>query len=146
MDPNLHLVDWAGRRLTVEIDRPLGSTHPREDDIVYAVNYGFVPGTIAPDGHPIDVYVLDAGEPLGRCEATVIAIVRRRDDVEDKLVAVLDAGARVGRPLHPRGGRLPGALLRLLGGAPLTLANVRARLARLTPAEGARLCAPASPP
>ncbi len=90
MDPNLHLADWAGRRILVEIDRPLGSTHPTEDDIVYAVNYGFVPGTTAPDGHPIDVYVLDAGEPLERCEATVIAIVRRRDDVEDKIVAVLD--------------------------------------------------------
>ncbi|MXY35272.1 MAG: inorganic pyrophosphatase [Dehalococcoidia bacterium] len=89
MDPNLHLADWLGRRVSVEIDRPLGSIHPREDDVVYPVNYGFVPGTLAPDGHPIDVYVLDADEPLNRCEATVIAIVRRRDDVEDKLVAVL---------------------------------------------------------
>lgn len=89
MDPNLLLADWLGRRVTIEIDRPLGSTHPREDDITYPVNYGFVPGTLAPDGHPIDPYVLDAGEPLERCEATVIAIVRRRDDVEDKLVAVL---------------------------------------------------------
>ena len=90
MDPNLHLADWLGQRVTVEIDRPLGSRHPREDDMTYPVNYGFVPDTIAPDGHPIDVYVLDAAQPLDRCEATVIAIVRRRDDVEDKLVAVLD--------------------------------------------------------
>ncbi len=90
MDPNLLLADWAGRRITVEIDRPLGTRHPREDDILYGVNYGFVPGTLAPDGHPMDVYVLDGGEPLDRCEATVIAIVRRRDDVEDKLVAVLN--------------------------------------------------------
>lgn len=89
MDPDLQLSDWAGKRVTVEIDRPLGSPHPREDDIVYGINYGFVPGTLAPDGHPIDVYVLDAGEALERCEATVIAVVRRRDDVEDKLVAVL---------------------------------------------------------
>ena len=92
MDPNLHLADWLGRRVTVEIDRPLGSTHPREDDITYPVNYGFIPGTRAPDGHPLDVYVLDAnGAPGASCEATVIAIVRRRDDVEDKLVALLDA-------------------------------------------------------
>lgn len=98
MDPNLHLADWLGRRVTVEVDRPLGSTHPREDDIVYPVNYGFVPGTLAPDGHPIDVYVLDAGQPLDRCEATVIAIVRRRDDVEDKLVAVLDDTGRWDSP------------------------------------------------
>ena len=93
MDPTLLLADWAGRRVTIEIDRPLGSTHPREDDIVYEVNYGFVPGTLAPDGHPIDVYVLDAEEPLDRCEATVIAIVRRRNDVKDKLVAVVDEGS-----------------------------------------------------
>ncbi|MCY3505607.1 MAG: inorganic diphosphatase [Chloroflexi bacterium] len=94
MDPNLHLADWLGRRLTVEIDRPLGSRHPREDDITYPINYGFVPDTVAPDGHPLDVYVLDANTPLEHCEATVIAIVRRRDDVEDKLVAVLeDTGA-----------------------------------------------------
>ena len=92
MDPNLALADWAGRRITVEIDRPLGTRHPREDDMVYSVNYGFVPGTLAPDGHPLDVYVLDGSEPLDRCEATVIAVVRRRDDVEDKLVAVLDPG------------------------------------------------------
>ncbi|MDE2933169.1 MAG: inorganic diphosphatase [Chloroflexota bacterium] len=90
MDPNLHLADWLGRRVTVQIDRPLGIIHPREDDMVYPINYGFVPGTLAPDGHPIDVYVLDAEEPLDRCGATVIAIVRRRNDVEDKLVAVLD--------------------------------------------------------
>ena len=91
MDPDLLLANWLGRRVTVEIDRPLGSAHPREDDIVYPINYGFVPGTRAPDGHPLDVYVLDSTEPLRQCEATVIAIVRRRDDVEDKLVAVLDA-------------------------------------------------------
>ena len=90
MDPDLVLADWIGRRVTVEIDRPLGSTHPTESDIVYGVNYGFVPGTLAPDGHPIDVYVLDAKEPLQGCEATVIAIIRRRDDVEDKLVAIVD--------------------------------------------------------
>ena len=90
MDPNLHLADWLGRRVTVEIDRPLGATHPREANIVYEANYGFVPGTLAPDGHAIDAYVLDAAEPLEGCKATVIAIVRRRDDVEDKLVAVLD--------------------------------------------------------
>ena len=95
MDANLRLADWLGRRIAVEIDRPLGSTHPSERDIVYGVNYGFVPGTLAPDGHPLDVYVLDATEPLERCEATVIAIVRRRDDVEDKLVAVADP-ARAG--------------------------------------------------
>ncbi len=89
MDANLRLGDWVGRRIQVEIDRPLGSRHPTEPDIVYAVNYGLVPGTLAPDGHLLDVYVLGAEEPLVQCEATVIAIIRWRDDIEDKLVAAV---------------------------------------------------------
>lgn len=87
MDSSLKLADWIGREIDVIIDRPLGTIHPREPDTVYAVNYGYVPQTLAPDGHPLDVYVLGADGPLDRCSATVIAIIRRRDDVEDKLVA-----------------------------------------------------------
>ena len=96
MDENLRLEDWAGRRVEVAIDRPLGSRHPREPDIVYEVNYGYLPGTLARDGHPLDVYVLGAREPLERCLATVIAIVRRRDDVEDKLVALIEGAGLEG--------------------------------------------------
>ena len=89
MDPNLKLDDWVGRTVDVVIDRPMGSAHPRHSDIVYPINYGYIPGTMAPDGHPIDAYVLGAYYPLRRCSAKVIAIVRRRDDVEDKLVVAL---------------------------------------------------------
>ena len=89
MDPKLRLEDWFGRMVDVVIDRPMGSTHPRELDIVYPINYGFIPGTMAPDGHPIDAYVLGADSPLKKCSARVIAVIRRRDDVEDKLVVSL---------------------------------------------------------
>ena len=89
MDPNLKLNDWAGRTVDVVIDRPLGSTHPDHSDVVYPVNYGYIPGTMAPDDHPIDAYVLGADYPLKRCSARVIAVIRRRDDVEDKLVVAL---------------------------------------------------------
>jgi inorganic pyrophosphatase len=71
------------------VDRPLGSAHPREPDIVYAVNYGYVPGMLAPDGHPLDAYILGADRPLTECAGEVIAVVRRRDDVEDKLVVAV---------------------------------------------------------
>lgn len=30
--------------LTVRIDRPLGSVHPDDPDMIYPVNYGYVPG------------------------------------------------------------------------------------------------------
>jgi len=51
-----------------------------------------VPGTRAPDGHPIDIYIIDADRPPAECRAEVIAIIRRRDDVEDKLVAGVGRG------------------------------------------------------
>jgi inorganic pyrophosphatase len=89
MDPNYELNHWNGRTINVVIDRPFGSTHPRHPDIVYPINYGYIPGTMAPDGHPIDAYVLGAEYPLERCSAKVIAVIHRRDDVEDKLVVAM---------------------------------------------------------
>ena len=89
MDPNLKLDEWGGRTVDIVIDRPRGSTHPRSPDMVYPVNYGYVPGTMAPDGHPIDVYVLGVDHPLMQCSVKVIAAIRRRDDVEDKIVAAV---------------------------------------------------------
>lgn len=91
MDTNLHLDHWLGQRVHVVMDRPLGTKHP-EWGYTYELNYGYIPGTLAPDGEPLDAYVLGADEPLDECEAEVIAIIRRRDDVEDKLV-VATSGA-----------------------------------------------------
>lgn len=92
MDPDLHAPEWIGRRIRVIVDRPLGSAHPQHPDLVYELNYGNVPGTLAPDGDPLDVYIIDAGEPLETATAEVIAVLRRRDDIEDKLVAQIGHG------------------------------------------------------
>jgi inorganic pyrophosphatase len=89
MDPSLHLADWIGSSIRVVIDRPLGSQHP-EYGYTYEVNYGFIPGVIAPDGEELDVYLLGTSEPIEAWEsADVIAIVWRRDDIEDKWVAIV---------------------------------------------------------
>jgi inorganic pyrophosphatase len=77
---------WLGRRVAVMIDRPLGRRHPRHPDIVYPVNYGYIPNTRAGDLEPIDVYVLGVDVPVSSFIGEVVAIVVRRDDVEDKLV------------------------------------------------------------
>lgn len=91
MDATLNLEEWVGREIRVVVDRPVGTRHPRAG-FEYEVNYGFVPGVLAPDGEELDVYLLGTSEPVEVCEAAeVIAIVRRRDDVEDKLVAVVGA-------------------------------------------------------
>lgn len=84
---------YLGRRVAVVVDRPLGSRHPRHADLRYPVNYGFLPGTIAGDGAPLDAYVLGVAEPVCAATGVVIAVVERADDVGDKLV-VAPAGQR----------------------------------------------------
>lgn len=71
--------------IDVEIDRPLGSKHPR-CELWFDVNYGFVPGTRAGDGEEIDVYVLGETRAIKSCRARCIAIAFRFDDVEHKLI------------------------------------------------------------
>jgi GNAT superfamily N-acetyltransferase len=75
-----------GPAVKVIVDRPLGSHHPKHDDIVYPVNYGYIPGIMAPDGEEQDAYILGIQEPVEEFEGRVIAIVHRKDDVEDKWV------------------------------------------------------------
>src|SRR3989344_1650895 len=72
---------------TVKINRPLGSKHPKHD-IIYEVNYGFVPDTKAPDGEEIDAYLLGVDKPLDEFIGKCIAIIRRSDDDDDKLIIV----------------------------------------------------------
>ncbi len=75
-----------GDRVAIKIDRPLGTAHPRHPDIVYSVNYGYVPGVIAPDGAEQDAYVLGVDVPLETFTGRLIAVIHRLDDVEEKWV------------------------------------------------------------
>ena len=68
---------YLGQRVSVQIDRPLESRHPTRG-FRYAVNYGFVPGTIASDGEELDAYVLGVREPLPAFTGRCIAVVHRR--------------------------------------------------------------------
>lgn len=88
------LTVWLGRRVTVTVDRPLGSRHPDHPVIVYPVNYGYLPGATGGDGHAIDAYVLGIAAAVPAACGVVAAVVQRADDVEDKLV-VAPAGRRV---------------------------------------------------
>ena len=75
-----------GRRVTVIVDRPLGSCHPKHRDICYPVNYGYIPGVMAPDGEEQDAYILGVSEPVQEFSGKVIAVIHRFDDVEEKWV------------------------------------------------------------
>ena len=84
---------WMGKPVHVVVDRPIGYLHA---DLLYPVNYGYIPGTVAGDGEAQDVYILGVAEPLKTFDGWIIGAVRRRDDVEDKLVAA-PAGVRFDR-------------------------------------------------
>ena len=75
-----------GSKVTVTIDRPMGSTHPKFPQTVYPINYGYIKGLIAGDGMEQDAYVLGVDKPLNTFTGKVIAVVKRLNDVEDKLV------------------------------------------------------------
>ena len=76
----------SGGEPSVLVDRPLGSAHPEHPDLIYPVNYGFVPGLFAADGEEQDAYVLGVEEPVERFTGRLIAVIRRLDDREDKWV------------------------------------------------------------
>ncbi len=58
-----------GDIVTVTIDRPLGSFHPKHKDIL---NYGYVKGVPAPDSEEQDTYLL--GEPVETFTGKVTAV------------------------------------------------------------------------
>ncbi len=84
---NDYSAPFLGTEVTVQMDRPMGSAHPKYG-FLYPVNYGFVPDTKAPDGEEIDAYVLGVFEPLEEFTGICIAIIKRENDDDDKLVVV----------------------------------------------------------
>lgn len=79
---------YLGRTVDIIIDRPIGFVHHVKGvTLHYTVNYGYLPGVIGGDGEEQDVYVLGISEPLERFTGRIIAVIRRKDDNEDKFVA-----------------------------------------------------------
>lgn len=77
---------WLRKLVDLRIDRPIGTAHPDWPDMIYQVNYGFLPDTAGGDGEAIDAYVIDSTEKLTELEAWVIGYIVRHDDEEFKLV------------------------------------------------------------
>ena len=75
-----------GTNVKVVVDRPLGTCHPNHKDIVYPINYGYIPHVLGGDGEELDVYLLGVEHPVETYTGRIIGIVYRADDVEDKLI------------------------------------------------------------
>ena len=78
-----YLRSMLGKKVHVQVDRPIGHVHK---GMIYPVNYGFLPGTLAGDGQEQDAYILGITEPVAHFDGVVIGGIWRLDDVEDKLV------------------------------------------------------------
>lgn len=78
---------YLGKTVTIKIDRPVGSTHPQRADMVYPINYGYIPEVVGGDGEELDVYLLGVDRPVAEYTCQIIGSVHRSNDVEDKLVA-----------------------------------------------------------
>lgn len=80
---NRIISDYMGKLVHVVVDRPIGYQH---GDIIYPINYGYIPGLIAGDGEEQDAYILGIDESITEFDGQVIAAIRRKNDCEDKLV------------------------------------------------------------
>lgn len=78
---------YLGKPVNILIDRPIGSVHPKHEDIIYPINYGFIPKVLGGDGGELDIYLLGVIVPVEKYIARVIGIIHRLNDIEDKLVA-----------------------------------------------------------
>ena len=71
----------------MKTDRPLGYVHRKSGyELVYPLNYGYIPGVLGGDGEELDVYLLGVNEPVESFTGRIIGIAHRADDVEDKLI------------------------------------------------------------
>ena len=78
---------YLGKMVRIGIDRPIGYVHKKPKyDLVYPINYGYIPGVLGGDGEELDVYLLGVDEPVEEYTCTIIAVAHRINDVEDKLV------------------------------------------------------------
>ncbi len=86
------LIDsYLGKKVRIKIDRPVGYVHHKEKyDLIYPINYGYIPNVLGGDAEELDVYLLGVREPVEEYDVRIIGAVIRTDDVEDKLVGAPD--------------------------------------------------------
>lgn len=83
-----NLEKMIGKKTKIYIDRPIGSRHPNNQDIIYPLNYGYIKEVTAVDNEYQDAYLLGVDDKVKEYEGIIYAIIERENDYEDKLVIV----------------------------------------------------------
>lgn len=79
---------YLGKTVHIKIDRPIGYLHRKEKyDLLYPINYGYIPDVFGGDDEELDVYLLGVDEPVEEYTCQIIGIAHRENDIEDKLIA-----------------------------------------------------------
>src|SRR5579885_2079683 len=85
--------EYDKARGVIRLDRVLFSS------VHYPTDYGFIPGTLAPDGDPLDVLVLAEEPVFPGClvDARVLGVMQMRDQGEEdyKIIAVEHSDPRL---------------------------------------------------
>lgn len=81
-------LSYIGKTVTVTMDRPIGTEHPKHEGLIYPINYGYIADLLGGDGEEQDVYLLGVDKPVDSAECVIIASIMRQNDNEDKWVAV----------------------------------------------------------
>ncbi len=68
----------------IVIDRPKGSRHPRYDDVIYPLDYGYLADTTSADGNGIDIWL--GSEPFRQVVAVVFTLDMLKRDSEVKVL------------------------------------------------------------
>lgn len=81
-------LDWTGWEQLIRtngfvLDRLHGTSHPRYSEIIYPLDYGYIPDTLGSDGEALDLFVGSAHNGL---VAALLTRDHRRGDREAKLV------------------------------------------------------------
>ena len=72
------------------IDRPRGTQHPRYQEIVYPLDYGYLDGTTSGDGNGIDVWVGASG--TRDLSAVILTVDLYKSDTEVKILLGCNEG------------------------------------------------------
>ena len=80
--------NFLGKEVNIIIDRKMGDSHPKYPDMIYPINYGYIPNTKSGDGKELDVFIIDSKIPLETFKGKCIGIIQRINDEDDKLIVV----------------------------------------------------------
>ncbi len=66
----------------LKVDRPRGTTHPRYPDWIYPLDYGYLEGTLSPDGGGIDIWVGSLPDKKVTAIVCTVDMVKRDSEIK----------------------------------------------------------------